>query len=595
MSPAFRALLPYVNRYRRAFIIGLICVIATSAFQLLGPWVLKYAIDDLYAGVTRGKLVWYAAVLLGVACVRGLFLFLMRRIIITASRDIEYDMRNDFFARLSRQPLGYYHARRTGDLMSRATNDLNAVRMMIGPAIMYSATTVLVLVVAILLMLTIDARLTLIALIPLPFVTIAVRYFGSAIHKRFEKIQAQLSEISAVVQEALSGVRVVRAYRQEAHERERFRRANEEYLARNRVLIRLQGAFYPSMTLFLGFGSMLVLWLGSREVIRGSITLGEFVAFNGYLVMLAWPMIAFGWVTNILQRGLASWGRMLEVLEYEPAIDDSAVTAAGRAAPLEGAIEFRDLTFTYPGADRPVLESVSLRIEPGQTVAFVGSTGSGKSTLINLLPRLHEPPPGTVLIGGVDIREIPLERLRGAIGFVPQEPFLFSDTIGENVSFGRSQDARGNAGSKEVEVASERVRAAAAVARLDKDVEGFPRGFDTMVGERGITLSGGQKQRTALARAVLVDPRILILDDALSAVDTYTEEEILSRLRSVMRQRTSILVSHRISTVRDADQIFVLHQGRLAERGGHDALVAHNGHYAAMYRKQLLEEELQAS
>ena len=594
MSPAFRALLPYVDRYRRAFVIGLFCVIATTAFQLLGPWILKYAIDDLYTGVTRGKLVWYAGVLVGVACVRGLFLFLMRRIIITASRDIEYDIRNDFFARLSRQPLGYYQSRRTGDLMSRATNDLNAVRMMIGPAIMYSATTVLVLIVAILLMLTIDARLTLIALIPLPFVTIAVRYFGAAIHKRFEKIQAQLSEISAVVQEALSGVRVVRAYRQEAHERERFRRANEEYLARNRVLIRLQGAFYPSMTLFLGFGSMLVLWLGSREVIRGSITLGEFVAFNGYLVMLAWPMIAFGWVTNILQRGLASWSRMLEVLQHEPAIDDDAVTAAGRAAALDGAIEYRDLTFTYPGADRPVLEHVSLRIEPGQTVAFVGSTGSGKSTLINLLARLHEPPPGTVLIGGVDIREIPLERLRSAIGFVPQEPFLFSDTIGENVSFGRPNDA-GMTGPQTTGLAQDRVRAAAAVARLDKDVEAFPRGFETMVGERGITLSGGQKQRTALARAVLVDPRILILDDALSAVDTYTEEEILSRLRAVMRQRTSILVSHRISTVRDADQIFVLHQGRLAERGRHDALVAQNGLYAAMYRKQLLEEELQAS
>src|SRR5262249_8152613 len=421
MSPSVRRLLPYVFRYQRAFLGGLICVVCTAAFQLLGPWVLKYAIDDLTRGVTRQKLAGYAGLLLGVALVRAAFLFLMRRIIIGASRDIEYDIRNDVFARLERQPLGYYQARRTGDLMSRATNDLNAVRMMIGPAIMYSANTVLVFVIAIGLMLTIDRRLTLVALLPLPFVTIAVRYFGSAIHRRFEQIQAQLSEISAVVQEALSGVRVVRAYRQEAHEIGRFRTANEEYLRRNRVLIRLQGAFYPSMTLFLGLGSLMVLWMGSREVIRGSITLGEFVAFNGYLVLLSWPMIAFGWVTNILQRGLASWGRMLQVLDHEPAISDATVTARGRAAALDGAIEFHHLTFTSPGASSPVLSDVSLRIEPGQTAALVGATGSGKSTLISLLPRLHEPPPGTVTIGGVDIREIPLDRLRGAIGFAPQE------------------------------------------------------------------------------------------------------------------------------------------------------------------------------
>jgi ATP-binding cassette, subfamily B, multidrug efflux pump len=589
MSPAIRKLLPYVNRYRRAFVLGFVCVVSTTTFQLLGPWVLKYAIDDLYRGVTQRKLILYAGLLVGVSLVRGLFLFLMRRIIIAASRDIEYDIRNDFFRRLEQQPLGYYQARRTGDLMSRATNDLNAVRMMIGPAVMYSASTILVFLVAIVLMLSIDLRLTLIALIPLPFVTVSVRYFGTAIHKRFEQIQAQLSEVSAVVQEALSGVRVVRAYRQEAHETERFSRANQEYLRRNRVLIRLQGAFFPSMTLFLGFGSMLVLWLGSRDVIHGKITVGEFVAFNGYLVMLAWPMIAFGWVTNMLQRGLASWGRMLEVLEHQPAISDAGVTAAGRAAALDGAVEFHHLTFTYPGADRPVLADVSLRIEPGQTVAFVGGTGSGKSTLINLLPRMHEPPPGTVTIGGVDIREIPLERLRGAIGFVPQEPFLFSDTIAENVAFGETKD------TKEAKDTKERVSAAAAVARLDKDIADFPRGFETMVGERGITLSGGQKQRTALARAVMVDPKILILDDALSAVDTYTEEEILSRLRGVMRARTSILVSHRISTVRGADQIFVLEDGRVAERGTHAQLVGRDGLYAAMYKKQLLEEELQAS
>src|SRR4051812_1681195 len=514
MSPAVRKLLPYVNRYRRAFLTGLVCVISTTAFQLLGPWVLKYAIDDLTRGVTRQKLVLYAGLLLGVSMVRGVFLFLMRQIIIAASRNIEYDIRNDFFARLEQQPLGYYQARRTGDLMSRATNDLNAVRMMIGPAIMYSANTLLVFAVAIVLMLSIDMRLTLIALIPLPFVTISVRYFGTAIHKRFEQIQAQLSEISAVVQEALSGVRVVRAYRQEAHEIARFGRANEEYLRRNRVLIRLQGAFFPSMTLFLGLGSMLVLWLGSRDVIRGQITLGEFVAFNGYLVMLAWPMIAFGWVTNMLQRGLASWGRMLEVLDHPAAISDATVTAAGRAAALDAAIEFRHLTFTYPGADRPVLRDVSLRIEPGQTVAFVGGTGSGKSTLISLLPRMHEPPPGTVTIGGVDIREIPLARLRGAIGFVPREPFLFSDSIAENVAFGaadtpvtrhgRTRTTAAGSSSDEVPRASvspsggpgEAVAAAAAVARVGKDAAVVPPGYGKKGGERWGTRAGGPKQRT---------------------------------------------------------------------------------------------------
>jgi ATP-binding cassette, subfamily B, multidrug efflux pump len=664
MSSAFRRLLPYVSRYRRAFLIGLVCVVLTTAFQLLGPWVLKFAIDDLNGGVTRQKLLLYAGLLLGVSLVRGAFLFLMRRIIIAASRDIEYDIRNDFFARLEQQPLGYYHQRRTGDLMSRATNDLNAVRMMIGPAIMYSAQTVLVFVVAIALMVTIDLRLTLIALIPLPFVSLAVRYFGSAIHKRFESIQAQLADVSAVVQEALSGVRVVRAYRQETHEIARFNRANEEYLHRNRVLIRLQGAFYPSMTLFLGLGSLLVLWLGGREVIHGRISLGEFVAFNGYLVMLSWPMIAFGWVTNILQRGLASWGRMLEVLDHEPAISDATATEGGRAAAMDGAIEFRDLTFQYPGTAAPVLKHITLRIERGQTVALVGPTGSGKSTLISLLPRLHDPRPGTVTIGGVDIREIPLERLRGAIGFVPQEPFLFSDTIAGNVAFGATDDTDSRATEDTDSRATEdtedtdsrateytdgtvsqatehtdgadsgatddtvpratedtggtdsrareytddtdraavaragfggRIAAAAAVARLDKDIADFPRGFDTTVGERGITLSGGQKQRTALARALMTDPKILILDDALSAVDTYTEEEILSRLRGVMRQRTSIIVSHRISTVRGADRIFVLDDGRVAERGTHDELVRRDGLYAAMYRKQLLEEELQAS
>jgi ATP-binding cassette subfamily B protein len=613
MRPAFRRLLPFLLVYRRRFVIGLSCVVVTTVIQLLSPWILKYAIDDLNTGVTRAKLAFYAGTLFGVACVGAVFRYLMRQILIGASRDIEYDIRNAFFARLQQMPLGYYQARRTGDLMSRATNDLNAVRMMIGPAVMYSANTLLVFVVAIVLMLSLDARLTMMALLPLPLVTIIVKYFGSAIHKRFEAIQEQLAHMSAVVQESLAGVRVVRAYNQQAHEIERFSEANREYVRRNRVLIRLQGLFFPSMTLFLGFGSLLVLWLGSRHVIRGEITLGEFVAFNAYLVMLSWPMIAFGWVTNILQRGMASWKRMMEVLDAVPDIDDRHVTDAGRVTPLTGALEIRDLVFVYPGSERPVLDHLSLTIPAGQTVALVGATGSGKSTLIHLIPRLHDPLPGTIFLDGVDLREIPLHRLRGAIGFVPQEPFLFSDTIAENVAFGTAPGAgaeervnksgrvasgfsrKAAAGGSHERAVSERLESAAAIARLDKDVAAFPKGYDTLVGERGITLSGGQKQRTAIARAVSLNPTILILDDALSAVDTYTEEEILERMRVFMRNRTSILVSHRVSTVRHADVIVVLQDGRIAERGSHDELVRRGGLYADLHRKQLLQEELAAS
>jgi len=594
MRAPFRRLLPFLLKYRRQFVLGLICVVITTTIQLLSPWVLKFAIDDLTAGVTRRKLGFYSGVLLGIACVGAVFRYLMRQILIGASRDIEYDLRNAFFERLQQMPLAYYQARRTGDLMSRATNDLNAVRMMIGPAVMYSANTILVFVVAIVLMLSLDTRLTLMALLPLPLVSISVRYFGAAIHKRFEAIQEQLANLSAIVQEALAGVRVVRAYNQEAHEIERFRAANLEFVRRNRVLIRLQGLFFPSMTLFLGFGSLLVLWLGSRHVIRGQLTLGEFVAFNSYLVMLSWPMIAFGWVTNILQRGMASWKRMLEVLDAVPDVADTVVTAAGRTVPLTGAIEIRDLVFTYPGIDRRVLDHVSLRIEAGQTVALVGATGSGKSTLIHLLPRLFDPPPGTVFLDGVDVLQIPLERLRGAIGFVPQEPFLFSDSIAENVTLG-VPDASGSTGKTERAIDLARLHEAAGVARLDKDVSAFPKGYETLVGERGITLSGGQKQRTAIARAVILNPRILILDDALSAVDTYTEEEILEKLRAFMRNRTSIIVSHRVSTVRHADVIVVLQDGRIVEEGTHDSLVRHDGVYAELHRQQLLQEELASS
>ncbi|MEQ1759555.1 MAG: ABC transporter ATP-binding protein [Vicinamibacterales bacterium] len=583
MSPR-RRLLAYLARSRRAFLTGFACVVMTTAVALAGPWLLKFAIDDLLAGATLDKVRFYSVALLGLAAVGGVFRFLMRRIIIGASREVEYALRNDFFATLQRLDVGYFQRNRTGDLMSRATNDLNAVRMMIGPAVMYTANTVITFVVALMLMLSINRRLTLLALIPLPGVTIIVKYFGSAIHRRFESIQEQLSTISAVTQETLSGVRVVRAYGQEPFELERFRLANQEYMRRSRGLVRLEGMYFPSMGLLMGIGALVVLWLGSGDVVAGRMSIGDLVAFNAYLMMLSWPLIAFGWVTNLLQRGLASWKRMIEVFDAVPAITDAEASGALTSVDaVRGEIEFRNLTFGY--ADRVVLREVSAVMRPGETTAIVGATGSGKTTLLNLLPRLHQPPPGTVLVDGVDVRQIPLRVLRGAIGFVPQEPFLFSTTIADNIALGASKGQRSR----------DRIEQVARIARLDQDLPNFANGYDTVIGERGITLSGGQKQRTAIARALAVEPRILILDDALSAVDTYTEEAILGGLNAGAAQRTTLLVSHRISTVRHAQQILVLDDGRIVERGTHDELVERGGIYAGLHRKQLLEEELAAS
>ncbi|MCY4661103.1 MAG: ABC transporter ATP-binding protein [Acidobacteria bacterium] len=625
MSAAASKLLPYLLRYRRRFAAGSVFLVCATAIQVVTPWVLGLAVDDLATGISGGdgeagaRLGLYAGAILALACAGGWCRFLMRRIIMGASRDVEYDLRNAFFAHLQRLPQAWFQAHRTGDLMSRATNDLSAVRMMAGPAVMYTATTSITFVAALGLMLSISPNLALLALLPLPVVSIVVKRFGDAIYDRSERIQAQLAHLSAIVQEALAGVRVVRAYRRERVEIDRFRDANREYVARNRQMIRVQGIFHPSLALLLGLSAIVVLWIGSRQVIAGRLTVGDLVAFNAYVAMLSWPMIAFGWVTNMLQRGMAAWRRMLDVLEVEPAAATAApagalVRASGAdpdpggpkdsvpggggpaftaPAALRGRVEFRNLTFAYDG--RNVLTNVSACVEPGQVLALVGATGSGKSTLVDLLPRLFEPPRGTVFVDGVDVRDLPLPVLRGAIGYVPQEPFLFSTTVAENAAFGAVDlgavpAANRGAPSGALRAAIER---AALVAQLDGDVRAFPDGFETTVGERGITLSGGQKQRVALARALVADPRILILDDALSAVDTHTEEAILARLRAVMRQRTSIVVAHRISTVRDADLILVLDDGRVVERGTHDALVAHGGVYAGLYRKQLLARALE--
>ena len=603
MPSAASAFLPYLLRYRRRFAVGAIFLLGATGLQLLTPWVLKLAIDHLNGRLAQGAtaeqgaaaaldagpgLVAYAAMLVGLAAAAGVCRFLMRRIIIGASREVEFDLRNDFFSHLQRLPPAWFHANRTGDLMSRATNDLSAVRMMAGPAIMYSATTSITFVVAVALMLSISPVLTLVVLLPLPFVSVVVKWFGSAIYRRSEAVQEQLARMSAVVQEALAGVRVVRAYRREGVEVERFRGVNHEYLERSRRLVELQGAFHPSLGLFLGISGLLVLWVGSRYVIEGRMTMGDFVAFNAYVMMLAWPMIAFGWVTNMLQRGMAAWRRMLDILEVEPAIRDPE-----RPVPVDairGAVEFRDVTFAYNG--RPVLSNVSARVEPGHVLALIGPTGSGKSTLVELLPRLFDPPPGAVFVDGVDVRDLPLDQLRGAIGYVPQEPLLFSETVGGNVAFGALADGGTEALAGPI---TGRVTEVVALAQLDTDVADFPKELATEVGERGITLSGGQKQRAALARALLTDPRILILDDALSAVDTHTEGAILSRLRGVMRERTTILVSHRISTVRDADLILVLDDGRVVERGTHAELVAAGGLYAGLHQRQLLEAALAES
>jgi ATP-binding cassette subfamily B multidrug efflux pump len=580
---SLRPLLPYLKKYRRSYVVGTICVFLNNGIWILFPQVIRRAVDGLHAGITREKLLTYSLLLLAVAGTKAIFQFLTRWIVIGVSRDIEFDLRNDLFQHLEQLSYPYYQRTRTGDIMARATNDLNAVRMLLGPAIMYSANTIVFTAGALAFMLSISPRLTMYAFLPLPVVSITVQYFGRQIHERFERIQAMFSDISARAQENFSGARVIRAYVQEQAEIDSFELSNKEYIARSLKLVRLMGMLWPTLETMLGLAIVLVLWLGGREVLQGRMTVGSFVAFNTYMVQLTWPVIALGWVINIFQRGTASMLRINEILTESPEIQDSpeavAATSNGPGSPaIQGEIEFRNLNFFY--GDKQVLHDINLRIPSGSSLAIVGPTGSGKTTLVNLIPRIYDAAPGSVLIDDRPIRHYPLALLRENIGFVPQETFLFSETVRENIAFG-------------VEKATDtEIRDAAQAANIAADIEAFPERYQTLVGERGITLSGGQKQRTAIARALIRNPRILILDDALSSVDTQTEDKILNHLREVMQGRTTLFISHRVSTVRNADRIAVLHGGRIVEMGTHDELLALNGYYTDLYNKQLLEEEL---
>lgn len=578
-----RPVFPYVKKYRWAYIWGGMSVLAMNSIWALFPIAVGRGIDSLKnSAVTPSlmhKIGMIAATLLIIAGLKAIFQFLTRWVVIGASREIEFDLRNDLFRHLEGLSHSFYQRTRTGDIMAKATNDLNAVRMLLGPGIMYTANTIVFTALALAFMMHISVRLTIFAFLPLPVVSVVIQYFGRRIHERFERIQAMFSDISARAQENFSGVRVIRAYVQEEPEIANFEKANREYIARSLKLVRLMGMLWPTLETMLGLAIVLVLWLGGREVLLGRIKIGDFVAFNTFMVQLTWPVIALGWVINIFQRGTASLVRIDQLMKEKPEITDApSVNRLSPGEELVGDLEFRNLNFSYNGVS--VLHNIDLHIPAGTSMAIVGPTGSGKTTLVSLIPRISDAEPGSVLIDGRPIRDFALADLRRNIGFVPQETFLFSETIRENVAFGVP------------DASDDEVRWAAEAANIAIDIEDFPERYKTLVGERGITLSGGQKQRTAIARALIRNPRILILDDALSSVDTHTEDKILNHLRDVMQGRTTIFISHRVSTVRNADRIAVLHSGRIVELGSHEELLALNGYYADLYNKQLLEEEL---
>ena len=573
-----RSLLPYYRPYLRGVIAGLALVVIGNVFTIAGPFLLKLAIDGITVSLSREVILTYALLIVVAAILSGITRFGMRQLLNSISRNIETDLRNDLFRHLLRLPPEFYDRWRTGDLMSRATNDVLAVRQVAGPAIMYLVNTAAVSVFALALMMWISPTLTAIAMIPMVLIPVAVVWFGSRIHSRFERIQEQFSELNSFAQENLSGIRIVQAYAREDDQVRRFGVHSAEYMERNLDLARIWGAFFPALRFLGGLGAVIVLWLGGREVIAGHITLGEFVAFGLYLTLLMWPMIAVGWVTNLFQRGAASMGRINALLATEPAIDDAAETID---SPITGAIEFRNVWFRYPETERWVLEDVSFMIEPGETVAIVGATAGGKSTIVRLMARLYDVTRGEILIDGIDVRNRRLESLRSAIATVPQEPFLFSDTLRENLILDDTES-------------DDRLARAIDVAQLRTTLDEIPSGLDTLLGERGINLSGGQKQRATIARALHRDSPILILDDSLSAVDTVTEEAILEGLREFMEGRTSIIVSHRVSAVAGADKILVLDEGHIVETGKHAKLLAAGGVYARLLERQLLTEELQA-
>jgi ATP-binding cassette subfamily B multidrug efflux pump len=578
-----RRVVPYYRPHRRSFASGLLLVLISTAIGSVIPWLLEKAIDAIRTGLPASTVWRYSAFIVSSAIVGGVLRYLMREVINGMSRRIEYDLRNDLFARLTRLDAQFYSSMRTGDIMARLSNDLGAVRMAAGPAVMYFANTICGGLFALAFMLRISPQLTLLALVPLVMLPAITMRMGKAIHEKFESVQEHFSTLTTRAQENLTGARIVRAYRQEQAEIERFGALNEEYLVRNMALARLWGTMNPLFELFGGLGAAIVLGMGGILTVRGTITVGEFVAFGLYLTMLTWPLIALGWVVNLFQRGDASMGRLYDILDARSSV--VAETPALHLPPAEGGrtIEFRNVGFHYPAAEgvspRWVLRNVSFIVHAGATLGVVGATGSGKSALMELLPRLYDPQEGEILVDGIPIKSLSLEELRAEIGVVPQESLLFSDTIEANLSYGAADIQRG--------------RKAAEVAQLSKTIAEFPGGYETLLGERGINLSGGQKQRAALARALARDPSIVLLDDALSAVDTGTEADILRALDTSLRGRTTLIASHRISAIRQATWIVVLEDGMIVEQGRHAALVALDGRYNSLLRRQQLLESVE--